>query len=206
MFDPNTQNLSDFLQELKDTAKKAFGEHWQYQCNELLYSKMPPHLKKSINRAKLEDEAYEVIVKHLRREMELNGLESDDGPIVTMTVAKNDRNTPKKRPETQQQNTVQAAPAKLFCKYCKGDDHEIANCEKLQKKREKEAKTGKKEPFPPCIHCGGTTHSSPRCWYKDGKTDPPFKKRQNTRESDNSNYETDTLPQPFITPSSKDLN
>ena len=43
----------------------------------LLYAKMPPHLKKSINQAYLENGTYDQIVKHLEREMELNGLEAD---------------------------------------------------------------------------------------------------------------------------------
>ena len=40
---------------------------------------MPPLLKKSIIQAYLENELYDQIVKHLEREMELEGLEGD-GP------------------------------------------------------------------------------------------------------------------------------
>ena len=39
---------------------------------------MPPHLKKSINQAHLENGTYEQIVSHLERELELNGLEAPD--------------------------------------------------------------------------------------------------------------------------------
>ena len=58
----------------------------------LLYAKMPPHLKKSINQAHLENGTYNQIVKHLEREMELNGLESDESMVKTqMTATKNEQ-------------------------------------------------------------------------------------------------------------------
>ena len=50
----------------------------------LLYAKMPPHLKKSINQAYLENGTYDQIVKHLEREMELNGLEADEPLVKTL--------------------------------------------------------------------------------------------------------------------------
>ena len=62
----------------------------------LLYAKMPPHLKKSINQAHLENGTYDQIVKHLEKEMELNGLEADDTLVKTqMTVTKKEQNTEK---------------------------------------------------------------------------------------------------------------
>ena len=53
----------------------------------LLYAKMPPHLKKSINQAYLKNGTYNQIVKYLEGEMELNGLEADEPSVKTqMTV------------------------------------------------------------------------------------------------------------------------
>ena len=50
---------------------------------------MPPHFKKSINQAYLENGTYDQIVKHLEREMELSGLEADEPLVKTqMTVTK----------------------------------------------------------------------------------------------------------------------
>ena len=58
----------------------------------LLYAKMPPHLKKSINQAYLENGTYDQFVKHLEREMELNGLEADEPSVKTqMTVNKKNK-------------------------------------------------------------------------------------------------------------------
>ena len=45
---------------------------------QFIQAKFPPHLKKSINQAQLENGTYEQIVTHLERELELNGLEAPD--------------------------------------------------------------------------------------------------------------------------------
>ena len=47
---------------------------------------MPPHLKKSINQAHLENDTYEQIVTHLKWELELNSLEyPDESQMNTVT-------------------------------------------------------------------------------------------------------------------------
>ena len=89
VFDPERQKLPDFLEELQESAEKAFGDIASQMIESLLYAKMPPHLKRSINQAYLENGTYEQIVRHLEREMELNGLESEDTGVETqMTVLK----------------------------------------------------------------------------------------------------------------------
>ena len=75
VFDPNTMKLPDFLEELNQGAEKAFGENAQARIDSLLYVKLPPRLKGSVNMARLENATYEEIVTHLERELELNGLE-----------------------------------------------------------------------------------------------------------------------------------
>ena len=45
---------------------------------QFIYTKMPPHLKKSINHAQLENVTYEQIVTHLEEEVELDSLEAPD--------------------------------------------------------------------------------------------------------------------------------
>ena len=73
-FDPENQKLPNFLEDLQENAEKAFDDSAQQMIENLLYAKMPPHPKKSINQAYLENGSYDQIVKHLEREMELNGL------------------------------------------------------------------------------------------------------------------------------------
>ena len=60
---------------------------------------MPPHLKKSINQAHLENGTNEQIVSHLERELELNGLEApDEMSINTVTQQAPQQNSKKPRP------------------------------------------------------------------------------------------------------------
>ena len=54
-FDPNTKSLPDFLEELNECAKKAFGDNAQHMIDNLLYAKLPLHLKRSLNLAYLEN-------------------------------------------------------------------------------------------------------------------------------------------------------
>ena len=55
VFDPNTMKLPDILEELSQGAKKAFGENAQSMIDSLLYAKLPPKLKRSVNRGRLEN-------------------------------------------------------------------------------------------------------------------------------------------------------
>ena len=59
---------------------------------------MPPHLKKSINQAHLENSTYEQIVTHLERDLELNGLEAPD-ELQIDTVSQQPLNTNADRPK-----------------------------------------------------------------------------------------------------------
>ena len=52
-FDPNTKSLPDFLEELNECAERAFGDNAQHMIDSLLYAKLPPHLKRSLNLAYL---------------------------------------------------------------------------------------------------------------------------------------------------------
>ena len=98
-FDPNTKSLPDFLEELNECAERAFGDNAQHMIDRLLYSKLPPHLKQSLNLAYLENGTYDRTVAHLDRELELNGLENDgELTIPTMTAVPQNKN---------QQNTEQ---------------------------------------------------------------------------------------------------
>ena len=49
VFDPFTMKLPDFLEELNQGAEKAFGENAQAMIDSLLYAKLPPKLKRSVN-------------------------------------------------------------------------------------------------------------------------------------------------------------
>ena len=58
-FDPNTKSLSDFLEELNECAENAFGDNAQHMIDSLLYAKLPPHLKPSLDLAYLGNGTYD---------------------------------------------------------------------------------------------------------------------------------------------------
>ena len=91
-FDPENPKLPDFLEELQESAEKAFGNKANQMIENLLYAKMPPHLKKFISQAHLENGTNNQIVKQLEREMALNSLEADEPSVKTqMTVTKKNK-------------------------------------------------------------------------------------------------------------------
>ena len=109
VFNPANQKLIDFLDELQKLAKEAVGVAAQAIIEQFIYAKKPPHLKKTINQAHLENGTYEPIVSHLKRELELNGLEApDEMPINTVTQ------------QAPQQNSEKPKPT---CHHCKKPGH-----------------------------------------------------------------------------------
>ena len=182
VFDPNTMKLPDFLEELNQGAEKAFGDHAQKMIDSLLYAKLPPKLKRSVNMARLENGSYDEIVAHLERELELNALEeSDDLPMATMTSSTTKSKTPL---STGQMSDI-------TCNYCKEKGHMVKDCKKLKKKKEKDALQGKstqKKTYPECGTCGKKNHPEERCWQGAGAHLKP----KRTRPED----ATDNKPNP----------
>ena len=103
----------------------------------LLYAKLPPKLKRSVDIARLENGTYKKNVANLERELELNALEdSDDLPMATMASA----STNQSNLLSNGINTINDAQ----CSYCKATGHYYKSCPKLKKKKEMEEKDGKK--------------------------------------------------------------
>ena len=105
VFNPANQKLVDFLDELQKLAKNAFGIAARAIIEQFIYAKMPPHLKKSINQAHLENGTYEQIVTHLERKLELNGLEAPDEQQIDIV--------------SQHATHINADRPKPTCHYCK---------------------------------------------------------------------------------------
>ena len=193
VFDPNMMKLPDFLEELNQGAEKAFGDHAQKMIDSLLYAKLPPKLKRSVNMARLENGSYDEIVAHLERELELNALEeSDDLPMATMTSSSSKTKTPL---STNQMSDI-------TCNYCKEKGHMVKDCEKLKKKKEKDAQQGKsteKKTYPKCGTCGKKNHPEERCWQGAGAHLKP----KRTRPEDSSDTDNDSkAPKPHNKPTS----
>ena len=108
IFDPNTESLPDFLEKLNQSTERAFGDNDKHMIDSLLYVKLPPHLKRSLISADLQNGTYDQIVARLEKEIEFSGLENDgELKIPTMTAVP---------PNNNQQNTEQT---KIACLYCK---------------------------------------------------------------------------------------
>ena len=105
VFNPANQKLIDFLDELQILAKHAFGVTAQEIIEQFIYAKMPPHLKKLIIQAHLENGTFEQIVSHLERKSELNGLEAPDEMQINTA--------------TQQASQQNSEKFKATCHHCK---------------------------------------------------------------------------------------
>ena len=164
VFDPNTMKLPDFLEELNQGAEKAFGENAQAMIDSLLYAKLPPKLKRSVNMARLENASYEEIVTHLERELELNGLEGvDDITVPTMSTAPTAT-----RPGTGLLSS--GIDPNITCNYCKKPGHVNDECRKLKREEEQRRNDGQdtKKEYPKCPTCDKTNHPAERCWKGAG--------------------------------------
>ena len=201
---PANQKLVIFLDELRKLAKDAFGIAAQAIIEQFIYAKMPPHLKKSINQAHLENGTYEQIVTHLERELELNGLEApDELPINNVS---------------QQPTNTNADRPKPTCHHCKKPGHYRNQCRLLKKQREqteidqnnpgnknsaantsnpngnvnnnnnnKNSNKAERKPktvYPPCETCGKTNHSTEKCYFgANAANRPPPRHRRPERQN-----------------------
>ena len=219
VFNPANQKLIDFLDELQKLAKHAFGVAAQAIIEQFIYAKMPPHLKKSINQAHLENGTCEQIVSHLERELELNGLEARDEMLIS-TVTQ----------QAPQQNSNMSRPT---CHHCKKPSHYQNQCRQLKREKDQtrnntnsannnngSAQTNsnpnnnkvtnktkgnnisnhrdrKSRPvFPPCKTCGRNNHSTEKCYLgaNAAKRPPPRNRRpegQNQGQQSNAHSNSD---------------
>ena len=212
VINPANQKLIDFLDELQKLAKDAFGVAAQAIIEQFIHAKLPPHLKKTINQAHLENGTYEQIVSHLQRELELNGLEApDEMPITTVTQ------------QTPQENSNKPRPT---CHLWKKPGHYQNQCRQLKREKDKtrnntnsanndngSAQTNSnpnnnkdanntkgnkinnqrdrrpKPVFPPCETCGRTNHSTEKCYLGANAANrpPPRNRRPEVQKQSQQN-------------------
>ena len=215
VFNPANQKLVDFLDKLQKLAKYAFGIAAHAIIEQFIYAKMPPHLKKSINQAHLENGTYEQIVTHLERELELNGLEAPDDQQVNIV--------------SQHATKINADRPKPTCHYCKKPGHYRNQCSLLKKQREqtentqnipgnrnsdandsnpnsnvnnnnnnyKNSNIAEKKPetvYPPCDKCGKTNDSAERCYVGANAANRPFPWKSKPQQLDAQDSITGCVP------------
>ena len=171
VFNPANQKLIDFLDELQKLAKNAFGVAAQEQ---FIYAKMPHHLKKSIKQAHLENGTSEQIVSHLKKELELNGLEAPD-EILLNTVM---------QPDTQQ-NSEKPKPT---CHFCKKPGHYRNQCRQLKREKDQVQNNTDSAANNKNNNCNAQTNSSPN------------HKAPVANKANNTNIQRDRKPRPVFPP------
>ena len=221
VFNPANQKVIDFLDELQKLAKDAFGVAAQAIIEQFIYAKMPPHLKKTINQAHLENGTYKQIVSHLEMELELNGLEAPDEMQLNAVMQ-----------QDTQQNT---GKPNSTCHHCKKPGHYRNQCRQLKREKDQgqnntdsaannkningsaptNSNPNHKAPvankanntnnqrdrrprpvFPPCETCGRTNHSTERCYLGANAANrpPPRNRRpegQNQAQERNTQNKSD---------------
>ena len=220
VFNPANQNLIDFLDELQKLAKDAIGVAAQAIIEQFTYAKMPEHLKKSINQARLENGTYEQIVSHLERELELNGLEApDEMPINNVTQQAPQQNSNKPRPTCQHYKTP--GHYQNQCRQLKREKYQTRNNTNSANNNNGSAQTNpnpnnnkaanntkintlknqrdrKSRPvFPPCETCGRNNHSTEKCYLgaNSANRPPPRNRRpegQNQGQQNNAQSNSDS--------------
>ena len=160
VFNPANQKLIDFLDELQKLANDAFGVAAQTIIDQFIYAKMPPHLKKSINQAHLENGTYEQIVTHLERELEINSLEYPDETQMNTVTHK---------------QQIEGNPDNAGNINSDTNDSNPNNNESDRKSR---------TPYPPCETCGKTNHSTERCYVGANAANRPLPWKNKPQEQD----------------------
>ena len=168
-FDPTKQKLHEFLDTLQKSAKEAFGSEAQKFIDKAIYAKMPDHVKKILNRDYLEDKPYNDIVKHLEREMRLNGLGTPD---ETTLVPLNSVDVVPKRNSTNEETVSTVANMGII-------KHNAVNYKKdcyYETKAQNGIPNNNEPPKPKCNTCG-KLHKTENRWYGANAANDPRKKR-----------------------------
>ena len=160
VFNPVNQKLIHFMDELQKLAKYAFGVAAQAIIDQFIYAKMPPHLKKSINQAHLENGTYEQIVTHLERELELNSWEYPDETQMNTVTHKQQIEGNLDNAGTVNSDTNDSNP----------NNHKI----------DRKSRTF----YPPCRTCGKTNHSTERCYVGANAANWPLPWKNKPQEQD----------------------
>ena len=204
VFNPANQKLVDFLDELQKLAKDAFGIAAHAIIEQFIYAKMPPHLKKSINQAHLENGTYEQIVTHLERELELNGLEAPD-ELPINNVSQQPTNTNAERPKPKCHHCKKPGHYRNQCRLLKKQQEQTGNNQKNSGNKNSDANTSNqnsnvnnnnnnrnnnraerkpKTVYPPCETCGKTNHSTEKCYFgANAANRPPPRHRRPERQN-----------------------
>ena len=163
------------MEQYQKLAQEVYGEDAPKFIETSFYAKMQTHLKRVLNQARLETESYDMMVQHLEREMELNGLLAPNETNITGVH------------QIKVQETQQAPnPPKPTgsCYGCGQPGHVVKNCRKVAREARNRGNRVPNKIVDPCETCGKKSHSTQDCcsganwanrpqWWKTPNTTPP---------------------------------
>ena len=153
-FDPANQAFQDFLEIYQKLAQEAYAEDAPRFIETSFYAKMPAHLKRVLNQARLETASYETMVQHLEREMELNGLANPESTTFTGIHNVEPSNNPNQERPPKTAST---------CFGCGHQGHLLRNCMKTNRDKRSQ-KTPNTKNTNPCETCGKLSHETKDCY------------------------------------------
>ena len=191
VFNQANQKLVDFLNELQKLAEDAFGIAIHAIIEQFIYAKKPAHLNKSINQAHLENGAYEQIVTHLERVLELNSSEAvDELHINTEPTTLSNA----ERPKPMCHHWKKLSHYRNQCRLLKEQRKQTENNQKNPGNKNSDANNSKpnsnfnnknnnnnseraerkpKTVYPPSETCGKANHSTEKCYFGANAANPP---------------------------------
>ena len=151
-FDPTRQTFQDFLEQYQKLAQEAYGDDAPKFIEASIYAKMPAHLKRVLNQARLETESYDLMVQHQEREMELKGLLAPSETNITGVHQYDVQDAP-------QQTANPPKPAGP-CFGCGNSGHVIKNCRKTAREARNRGNRAPTKITNPCETCGKKSHTT----------------------------------------------
>ena len=150
VFNPANQKLNDFLDKIQKLAKNAFGVAARTIIEQFIYAKMPPHLKKSIKQAHLENGTYKQIETHPEIEIELISLKSPD--------------------ETQMKTVTHKQQIEGNKDFAGNINSDTNDSNPKNNKNDRKSRTV----YPPCEICGKTNYPKERCYVESNASNRPL--------------------------------
>ena len=205
VFYPANHKLVDFLDELQKLAKDEFANAAHAIIEQFVYAKKPPHPKKSVNQAHLENGTYEQVVKHLEKKLELKGLEAP-GELEKNTVSHNTANAIADRPKPTCHHCRKPGNYRKQCRLLKKQQEQAENNQNFPGNKNSDgkisnpnsnvnnqnnnhkncnrAKIKTKNVYPPCETCGKTNHSTEKGYYgANAANRPPPRHKRRERQN-----------------------
>ena len=179
-YDPTTETFSDFLKNLKKTAKQAFGEEADKIIKMFLFGKLPVEIQQELTMANKEESSPEEIKTYLMRKYQYQQYVAPPTTIQPFNAVTSSVPTTNTTIKPATTTTTQPTERKRFegqCFYCGKTGHRKTECRARQRdeangiKKEdaipmKKATDTDKPKYNPklvCQICGYTGHSARDC-------------------------------------------